>query len=136
MKYCAFIASLSRCLSISKYFDSPLKLLTISPNNGDSKGSGDRSILITLIDNIDYFFQILFSIFIWKIWNGILKQWICLQLQRFIHFYQENKLWQDGVWLNRYTPLTSSPPKPPKIKIIKQQTPKIRSQRKIISKLN
>lgn len=44
-------------MSISKYFDSPLKLLTISPNNGDSKGSGDRSILITLIDNIDYFFS-------------------------------------------------------------------------------
>lgn len=41
---------------ILKYFDSLLKLFIIFFNNGDSKGSGNRSILIIMIDNIDYFF--------------------------------------------------------------------------------
>lgn len=59
-----------------------------------------------------------------------------MQLLSFINFYQENILWQDGDWLNRDPPYPPPPKKNPKTKIIKQQTPKITSQRKFISKLN
>lgn len=130
MKYCAFIASLSRCLSISKYFDSPLKLLTISPNNGDSKGSGDRSILITLIDNIDYFFSNFVFNFHLKDLKWHIKTMNLFTATEIYTFLPRKQALARWSLIKQIYPLTSSPPKPPKIKIIKQQTPKFRSQRK------